>query len=405
MEDEIDLRKYINVLLRHWKVIVSITVIAVVVAGLVSFLSPSTYQAKVTLVVTMARSEITLEPEYRTLLQQNNASLREALLALVKSDTVATKVIEQMGDRLDPSEQKPNSLQNKMKLRGRGDLIEISTESIDPNKAADIANAWAKYYESYVNSLYSGILQSPKELQVQSDEAKRTYEETQKAWEDFIGSNRISELKQQIADKNLLIKRQIADKNLIDPLESLREHIKNGPSSSASGIANSLSLILLQTGAFTNIPVDLEVSLDRTSDVNTSIDDVDALIATLKEREGGIQGKFISELQQEINQLNAELEREQAKQRELQYSGDIAWKAYTTVAGKAMEVQVASGAQNPLVRIAEAATVPESTMTSHRVMTISIALVLGLVIGVFAAFLVEYFIKTSKEPEPKKDKE
>jgi len=33
VEDEIDLREYIDVLIRHWKAIVALTVIAAIVAG------------------------------------------------------------------------------------------------------------------------------------------------------------------------------------------------------------------------------------------------------------------------------------------------------------------------------------------------------------------------------------
>ena len=71
MEDEIDLRKYIDVLLRHWKLIVSITVIGVFVAGLVSFLVPPTYEAKVAVLVIKGRSEITFEPKYRTYFEED----------------------------------------------------------------------------------------------------------------------------------------------------------------------------------------------------------------------------------------------------------------------------------------------------------------------------------------------
>jgi uncharacterized protein involved in exopolysaccharide biosynthesis len=48
--------------------------------------------------------------------------------------------------------------------------------------------------------------------------------------------------------------------------------------------------------------------------------------------------------------------------------------------------------------VAEFATVPESPAASGKVMNIGIALVLGLVVGVFAAFGVEYFSKTRERP-------
>lgn len=59
MEEEIDLRKYIGVLRRRWKLIVSITVLAVFVAGLVSFLMPPVYEARAAVLITK------FAPEYQ----------------------------------------------------------------------------------------------------------------------------------------------------------------------------------------------------------------------------------------------------------------------------------------------------------------------------------------------------
>jgi capsular polysaccharide biosynthesis protein len=383
VEDEIDLREYINVLLRHWRVIVSITLIAVFVAGLVSFLLPHTYEAKAVVLITKARSEIIFEPKYKTSLEEDIASQRKALNALVKSSTVATQVIEQLGDKLKPEERRLENMLDKVQVREQGDLIEISVKSTDPHQATAIANVWVECYERYVNGLYSGILQSPTELQVQADAARKEYEEKQKAWEDFVSSNRVDELSRQIADKELLC-----------DIKSLRERIKAGSSSSASAAANSLALILLETKAFTSLPGELQVSLDQLSGLNVSRDDIDTLISTLEARSGGTPGQSISELRQEILQLRGELEQESAKKRDLKKSRDIAWDTLTTLDSKAAEVRVATLAQDVVVRVAVVAVVPESPVAPRRAMNITIALVLGLVISVFGAFGVEYFQKT-----------
>ena len=409
MEDEIDLRKYIDVLLRHWKLIVSITVIAIFVTGLVSFLLPPTYEAKAAVLITKGRTQITFEPKYRTYFEEDITSQRKALVALVKSSAVAIPVIKQLQDELAPTEQIVENILDKVQVRDQGDLIQILVRSTDPEKAAIIAGTWANCYESYVNSLYGGVSQSPGELQTQADAAKKEYEEKQKAWEDFVRDNRIDELTQQVADRELLC-----------DIKSLREQIKAGSSSSASAAANSLALILLQSSAFATLPaerlpaerlpaerlpVELRVSLDRLSALNVSTDDIDALISTLEARSGVTRGQSISELRQEINQLRAELEQESANRLELETSRDIAWEAYTTVAGKVVEAEVAVRAQDAVVRVAEVAVVPEQPVAPRRVMNISIALVLGLVIGVFGAFGVEYFQKTGDKPEAGKGKE
>jgi len=48
MENEIDLRVYIDVIVRHWKWIVGATVLAALVAGVASFLMPPTFEATAT---------------------------------------------------------------------------------------------------------------------------------------------------------------------------------------------------------------------------------------------------------------------------------------------------------------------------------------------------------------------
>jgi len=358
MEDEIDLRKYFDVLLRHWKLIVSITVIVVFVAGLVSFLLPSTYEAKTTVLITKGE--------------------QKTLIALAKSPFVATQVIEQLGDKLEPEEQRLGNMLDRVQATGKGNFIEISVKSTDPQKAAAIANAWAESYENHIDSFYSGVSESPEELQPQADVARKEYEEKQKAWEDFISDNRIDELSRQIADKELLC-----------DVKSLREQIRVGSPSPASAAANSLAFILLQTRASTSLPVDFQFSTDQLYGLNVSLEDVDTLISVLEARSGNTPGRSITELRQEINQVKAELEREKAKEQDLRGSRDIAWKAYKAVTGRVMEAKL--GAQAPAARIhvAELAVVPESPVAPRRVMNISIALVLGLVVGVFGALGVE----------------
>lgn len=386
MEDEIDLRKYIDVLVKHWKLIVIITGTAVVVAALVSFLSPSIYEARASVLMTKARSDIVLEPKYLTEFQQDSASasIQQALLALVKSPSVANQVIEQLGDKLTPGERKTNALLGRTEVSNEGDLIKISVKSTDPRKAADIANAWAKSYKSYVNGIYSGTFQSAEGLQAQADVAANKYKEKQKALENFIRDNRLADLNQQIKDKETLY-----------DIKMLREQVKSGSSSAASSTANGLALFLLQTRAFTSLPEGLQFVPGSLADLNASLNDIDGLISTLESRPGGKTGQSLTELRKDILLLRAELEQESRRERELEGDRNLAWEAYRTIAGKSVETQVAAQAQAGIVEVAETAVVPESPTAPLKVMNPCIALVLGLIVGVFAAFGVEYFKKST----------
>jgi capsular polysaccharide biosynthesis protein len=386
MEDEIDLRKYIDVLVKRWKLIAIITGTVIIIAVLVSFLSPPVYEARASVLMTKTRSEIVLEPKYLTEFQQDSTSMRQAMLALVKSSSVANQVIEKLGDKLEPKERKASTMVDKIGVSTQGDLIEISVKSTDPQKAAAIANAWAESYKDYVNRLYSGILQSPEGLKAQAVTAAKEYEEKQKAFEDFIKDNRIAELSQQISDKEILY-----------DTKQLREHVKSGSSSAASSIANGLSLFLLQTKAVTSLPEGLQIPPESLTAFNADLKDVDALISTLETRPGGKRGESLTEVQKDILLLKAELEQENARQRELQDARDIAWEAYTIIAGKSAETEVAAQARGIVVEVADVAAVPESPVAPRRVMNIGIALVLGLVVGVFGAFGAEYFGKTAEQ--------
>ncbi len=391
MEDEVDLRKYIDVLIRRWKVVAIITGVAVAVAALVSFLSPPVYSAEAAVLLTKTWSELVLEPKYRTTGVQASAAssaMREALADLVKTPSVAGKVIGLLGDKLQPGDRKIGKLLGKIRVTSKGDLIKISVRSRDRQQAADIANAWAEAYESHVNRLYSGIVQSPEELRAQAATAAREYQEKQKALEDFIRDNRIAELEQQIRDKEILCE-----------VKMLREQVKSGSSAAASATANGLALFLLQTRAFTSLPEGIQFPPGSLAALNASLDDVDVLISTLESRPGGKPGQSLIELRRDILRLRAELEQEEARGRELRGARDIAWEAYTAVAGKFVEATVAVEAGNVVVKVADRATVPESPAEPRKAMNVvAIALVLGLIVGVLAAFGVEYSSSTRESP-------
>jgi uncharacterized protein involved in exopolysaccharide biosynthesis len=53
VEDEIDLRDFFNIFIRRWKWIVSLTIVAALVAAVASFMVTPTYEATATLAVSV----------------------------------------------------------------------------------------------------------------------------------------------------------------------------------------------------------------------------------------------------------------------------------------------------------------------------------------------------------------
>jgi len=141
MEEEIDLREYIDVIVRRWKWILGITLTAVVAAAILSFfLLAPVYEAKAEVIIVKSRSEVTFEPKYRTLTEEELGSAgvidvnarRKALEALVKSSSVASEVIAKLGSTLEPEEQDVNTLLEMVETTANGDLISIKVRGKDP---------------------------------------------------------------------------------------------------------------------------------------------------------------------------------------------------------------------------------------------------------------------------------
>jgi succinoglycan biosynthesis transport protein ExoP len=413
MEEEIDLREYINVIVRRWKWILGITLVAVVTAAIFSFfLLAPVYEAKAGVVIVKSRSEIAFEPKYRTLTEEDIVSRRKALEALVRSNSVATEVIDKLGSTLDPEEREVGALPDMVETESNGDLISIKVKGEDPSKITAIANAWGEVYEEYVNGLYGGSPQSPGDIQTQVAKAESSYKEAEEALAKFTGDNQIDTLSLEIGAKQNTLADYYATKRSLDRLiadaRALRDQLRQEELSSPTGTDNSLSIMLLQASAFTllspGLPVQLQLSLDEEAGLEASAEDqvqaLNALLSILEARREEVQ-TLINEmtLQQEILQLQEQLEREQARKQELTSARDLAWETYDTLARKEAEVGVASQVTDTEVRFAVPAVEPKEPVGPNKKLNIAIAGVLGLMVGVFGAFLVEYFEGWGEEEE------
>ena len=102
----------------------------------------------------------------------------------------------------------------------------------------------------------------------------------------------------------------------------------------------------------------------------------------------------ISELESSIQQLNAELEAERARERQLTQKRDLAWNAYDTLSNKIVELNLERTASNSEVRMGAPATPPNNPVEGQSpIMAAAIGGVLGLLFGLFYAFVANYMGK------------
>ena len=159
----IELRAYLAVIRRWLWLIVLGTFLAGATALIVSLRMAPVYQAEAGVAIMRSKTQISFEPRFQTVSEAELArmvSLQDrlkALSALVKNPAVASQVIQELGSTLDPEERKVEALLGMVDTKTDGELIKILVEADSPQKAAAMANAWARAYEEYVNRLYRRI--------------------------------------------------------------------------------------------------------------------------------------------------------------------------------------------------------------------------------------------------------
>ena len=194
--------------------------------------------------------------------------------------------------------------------------------------------------------------------------------------------------------------------NWSDCYPSLRDQSRQETASSPIGTGNSLSIMLLQASAFTllspELPVQLQLAFDEMATLESSAEEqaqnLAALLSILETRREEVQS-LIDEmtLQQEILQLQEQLERERARKQELTSTRDLAWETYDTLARKEAEIGVASQVTDTEVRVAVTAIEPKEPVAPKKKLNIAIAGMLGLMVGVFGAFFIEFLENGEKQ--------
>jgi uncharacterized protein involved in exopolysaccharide biosynthesis len=211
--DEIEIARYLNALRESWLWILLITLAAVALtgAGVLFYrqFTPPAYAATATAAIVRTSSEVSLDARFTTTADERGLDTntrRAALVALVKSGSIAQQVIGDMGDHLPPDLRDPATLLSTVSAdmatadgrTGQSDLIQISVQAGSPQLAADIANAWANAYIQQVNSIYGQV---PDDMlgtvEAHLVEAQAAYDKAQANLESFLTTSQLEALTRQ----------------------------------------------------------------------------------------------------------------------------------------------------------------------------------------------------------------
>ena len=399
MEQEIDLREYIRVLIRHARWIAALAILAAVAALVISFLLPPTYEATALVVITKARYIMRFDPKFETVndIQQPY----KAYPALAMSDDLILETMAAMNPPLPEEEQDLTRFRNKLEAASGSDpsVVELRASYKDADVAAYMVNTWADVFVNRVNELYHESAQDARFFENQLATAGEALEKTEEGLIAFEARNEINILSAQTnALKNQLaayLEAQNAIELVIQDAASLKARVAS-QTGGDSLLTDDLAALLLQIEALSlksEVPLQLQVGGDASLSGMAQQELVaflDGLMTALETQSDELEAKTAG-VEPKLLRLQGELQKFTTEQDRLVRARDVARDTYTTLARKVDEARIAAQDESGEVRLASYAAVPTKPVSPRKMINTVVAGALGLLLGVFGAFAIEYW--------------
>ncbi|MFQ6102252.1 MAG: GumC family protein [Anaerolineae bacterium] len=426
MEEEIDLRVYVEVLIRSWKWVVGLALVAAVAAFAVSFLISPIYEAMALAAVTEPRYVMRFDPRFETVDSVQPAY--KAYPELATSDDLLQELLTSP-NLLSEGVETLQDLRGILEAKSGADpsMVQLVVSSQDPEEAARVANAWAALFVARANEIYGA--HSEDQGRFFEDQLERTQAELEAAEQaliEFQARNQGAVLEAQLASAQQDLQDYLVEQREIERAvrnaRALQTHVAGQPTDGPATPGDNLAALLLQIQAFsirTSRPAQtadyerggaLSVWLQPESEAGSSIQlqisdaallssertvgelmaSLDELVLTLEAWEEEIE-THVAALEPQILALQQQLQEIQTEEDGLTRARDVARETHTTLARKVEEARIATQDTTGEVRLASQAAVPEKPVSPRKLLNTAVAGMLGLMLGVFGAFAVEWW--------------
>jgi uncharacterized protein involved in exopolysaccharide biosynthesis len=380
----------------------------VVAAAVASSRVPPTYEATSLVLITEPRYRIQFQPRLETVDRWEPAY--EALPELATSDVVLQSVVEgyQPSPAAEIEEWRLGALKGMVEARLEGDpsLVNLTVSSRSPEYAAGVVNAWADTLVDHANRIYSEGEEDVSFFEDQASEAGQALEEAEQALIAFRARDRASivtrELSSTLQTQSDYLAAQRAITFLIQDILGLRDQLALQPGDGPAAPGDELTSLLLQIKAFnaeTSAPIELQFDSAEPLSQRSRAEQVsflEGLVETLEARSMGIEER-LAELEPRILEHQEGLQQIRTDEQRLRRAHILAEEAYMTISRKLEEARIAAQGGNGILEVGSHAAVPEQPEGSSTKLNIIVAGALGLMVGVFGVFLIEFLDAEDRE--------
>ncbi len=401
-EEEIDLREYINVLLKRKGIIILIFLIAVITAAVVSyFVLKPVYEANVVITVSTPKIKNSLIDEISI----------EDYKNLIKDIEIEEELIQKLNLDKAPFELTPYDLDQMLtiELPKGTNLIKISLQASNPKLTKDIINNWATLFVEKNKKLYFDKVKKTKiSVEDRLKYAEKDYFEIEEKLMKFNETDNVETIENEIKYKTTKIsnfKSRLIDIQLSLEKEKVKkEQIVKAISEQEKILKLNKSIVddlffqqLISDITDTNLEV---ANLTYISEVTNPIYynlaqqliSTDILVNCLIAEENQLK-KYINDFNASLEDLKKELTEKKLILSQLNREYSVKEKLYNNLHKQAEEIWLTETAEKDLLKIASLAYEPKYPIKPNKKLNILIAGVLGLFVGIFAAFFLEFWQK------------
>jgi succinoglycan biosynthesis transport protein ExoP len=387
VEDEIDLRRYVDVLRRRWKWIVGLTIAAALLAGIVSLLTPPTFEA--TAVAIMSNNPSNTGTSTTVFSSQ-------VQFTLMTSPDVSSRVIQTLGDKLPAVQRNPAVLARRVQVKTDAtdkSLFQVTVQAAQPQSAADIANAWADAGVAVLNQQANDALgQSIAPLEQAKTKAQSDLQIAEENLKNVERDSQIDPLTEEISRTQQALTTQIIQREIVRASRAQAQTLMQQVQQGQVTLTPELLLNLQTVASSSDASFLIQPSQGTTLTQKEQLDQLDALSAALLAKQTALD-QSTERLTQQVVDFQAQLNDKETALIEPQRVRDTARANYDAASAQLRNAQARLVASQNPARVVSRAAAPDSPIQTKLLQNVVVAAALGLLLGVLIAFGVEYFTR------------
>lgn len=411
MDDTIDLRPYVDALVRRWRVILGAVIAGILIATLLHF-SSSNYRA--TALVAAFEPAQQLQFDERIINSVRLEPFTSAYPEIATSNDVLSVVLDRAKELSGGTIATLPALREILKVEKGDDsrLLRLSVKDDDPQVAAELANVWANTFVKTVDEINlgrSGQVEFYENLRTDTNAELQGIEQ---ALVDFQSGNRMVIVENQLFSLGQQQATYLADQRrlslLLEDIEALSAQIEAGSGDTIT-FADQLTALALQQNAYihetpvisptvgiaqsSSASVQLQANPEFDLTTGTRSEQLallGALAQTVEARLATIDVKLL-ELESSFFSLQREQQSIANRYDELIRRRDVAAETAVTLARRIDEVRIQSQDTGNSLRIASLAVPPVKYDRSSLVVSAALFGMLGFLLSAIAVILLTWW--------------